>query len=205
MSTDSPEFWNETWAEAGATGSGSDDILADRVGFLTPKRALDIGCGLGGNAVWLAENGWSVTAVDYSSVAIEKPNNLATKRGVQVEFLVADASTYRPLESFELVISFFIQLFPEARAAMLGNMSRALTPGGTLLFVSHDRSGSLSGWSEEDKLSLTNAQEIVMELPGLEIEQALIWEERDSQLEIHEDEVSLGPRTTVVRAVRPAS
>ncbi len=204
MSTDAPEFWNETWYEAAAAGSGSDDILADQVGLLTPKRALEIGCGLGGNAVWLAENSWTVTAVDYSPVAIEKAKQFAAERGVEVEFLVADATTYRPSEKFELVISFFIQLVPEPRAAILANLSQALTPGGTLLFVSHDRSGSLSGWSEEDQSSLTDPQEIVAELPGLDIEQASILEDDSSQHEIQGDGPSLGSRTTIVRAIRPA-
>ncbi len=205
MSTDSPEFWDETWAEAGASGSGSDEILAKMVEHLAPQRALEIGCGLGGNAVWLAEHGWRVTAVDYSEIAIEKAKQLAAERGLEVDFLVADASTYRPSESFELITSFFIQLFPQQRAAMLANMSQALAPGGTLLFVSHDRSGPLSGWTEEDQLSLTDPQEIVGELPGLQIEQASVLEDGGSEHDAYENGESHGSRTTVVRAVRPES
>ena len=156
MSTDFPEFWDETWAEIGATGSGSDEILAEHVGNLTPKRALEIGCGIGGNAVWLAKKGWQVTAVDYSTVAIEKGRQLAREQGVSVDFVVADASKYQPSGNFDLTTSFDVQLFPVERANMLANMSKVLAPGGTLLFVSHDRSGLPSGWSEEDLLSLTD-------------------------------------------------
>ena len=72
MSTDTPEFWNEVWSDIEDCGSGSDEILADQVERLTPGRALDIGYGTGGNAVWLAKQGWQVTAVDHSVGAVEK-------------------------------------------------------------------------------------------------------------------------------------
>ncbi len=199
MSTDSPEFWDRTWAEIGATGSGSDDILAEQVGRLKPGRALEIGCGMGGNAVWLAIKGWQVTAADYSTVALEKAGQLAAEQGVSVEFVVADASKYQPVGNFDLIISFYIQLFPVRRAGMLANISKALAQGGTLLFVSHDKSGSPSGWSEEDLLSLTTPEEIVMELPGLQIEQASVLHHDGGE---HEAE-SHGSSTTVVRATRP--
>ena len=74
MSTNTPEFWNEMWADKEDCGSGSNEILVDQVESLTPGRALEYGCGTGGNAMWLAKQGWQVTAVDYSGVAIEKPS-----------------------------------------------------------------------------------------------------------------------------------
>ena len=67
----------------------------------------------------------------------------------------------------------------------LAKISEMLAPGGTLLFVSHDKSGSPSGWSEQDLLSLTNPEEIVRELPDLQIEHAFVLE-----------------NTTVVKAIR---
>jgi SAM-dependent methyltransferase len=190
MSTDSPKFWDETWAEMGAIGSGSDEILAVQVRHLIPGRALEIGCGMGGNAVWLAEHGWYVTAVDYSSVAIEKGEKLAAERGVSVDFVVADASTYQPVGNFDLIASFYIQPFAAQRASMLAQMSKALAPGGTLLFVSHDKAGPPSGWSEEDLLSLTSPEEIVRELLGLQIKQSATLN--------HED----GSSNTIVRATQ---
>ena len=119
MSTDSPEFWNETWADIEARGSGSDEILAEQVEGLTPGRALELACGLGGNAVWLAKAGWTVTATDYSAVAIEKARQLAVEQGVAVEFVVADATSYQPQSQFDLIVCFYIQLFPTQRANML--------------------------------------------------------------------------------------
>ncbi|MBS32881.1 MAG: class I SAM-dependent methyltransferase [SAR202 cluster bacterium] len=82
-----------------------------------------------------------MTALDYSPVAIEKGRQLAAEQGVNVEFIVGEASEYRPSERFDLITSFYIQLFPAQRANMLASMSDGLAPGGTLLFVSHDKSG----------------------------------------------------------------
>ena len=75
-----------------------------------------------------------------------------------------------------LITSFYIQLPPEARAAMLSNLCDALEPGGTLLFVSHDCSTPPQGWSKTDTLTLTSVDTVVSELHGVEIELALVVE-----------------------------
>ena len=216
MSTDTPQFWNEMWSDIEDCGSGSDEILADQVERLTPGRALDIGCGTGGNAVWLAKHGWQVTALDYSEVAIEKGRRLASEQGADVEFVVADVSTHRPRGEYDLITCFYIQLFRHQRANMLAKMSEALAPGGTFLFVSHDKSGPPAGWSTEDLLSLTTPEEIVAELSELQIEQAFVLNHdaegfhashmpHDSgEQEPHEDHDSHGSSSTIVRAIRPA-
>ena len=217
MSTDTPEFWNETWADIEDCGSGSDEILADQIECLTPGRALDVGCGTGGNAVWLAKHGWQVTAVDYSVVAIEKGKRLAAEQGVNVEFAVADASTREPQGHYDLITCFYIQMFPPQRANMLAKVSKALAPGGTFLFVSHDKSGPPSGWSVEDLRSLTTPEEIVAELSELQIEQAFVlnhdaevshashMHDDGGELEPHEAHDSHGSSSTIVRAIRPAN
>ena len=215
MSTDTPEFWNKIWSDIEDCGSGSDGILAEQVERLTRGLALDIGCGAGGNAVWLAKKGWQVTAVDYSEVAIERGKRLAAEQGVNVEFVVAEASTYQPQRNYDLITCFYIQMFPSQRANMLANVSKTLAPGGTLLFVSHDKSGPPSGWSEEDLLSLTTPEEIVVELPELLIEQAFVLNpdaegshapqmHKDvGERESHEVHDSRGSNSTILRAIRP--
>lgn len=109
-------------------------------------------------------------------------------QGATVSFLEADASTYQPEGQYDLIVSFYIQLFPQQRANKLANSSHSLAPGGTLLFVSHDKSGPPSGWSAEYLESLTTPEEIVSELPELQIEQAF----------------ALESSTTIVKAVRSA-
>ena len=220
MTHDTREFWNEMWAEHDDLTLDVDDLLVTEMEGLTPGRALDIGCGAGGNAVWLAEHGWQVTATDFADAAIEKGKRLATKRGVQVEFVVAEATTFQPDGQYDLITSFYIQLPPDQRAKMLSIAAGALAPGGTLLFVSHDKSSPPSGWTDEEMLSLTTPDEVVSELPGLKIEQSFVMEHEggehaahahDSEggLDTHEhftdeghDSQNLG--STVVRAVRLA-
>ena len=216
VSTDTPEFWNRIWADTEDCGSGSDEILFDQVECLTPGRALDIGCGTGGNAVWLAKHGWQVTALDHSVVAIEKGKRLSAEQGVNVEFVVADASTRQLEGHYDLITCFYVQMFPHQRANMLAEMSKALAPGGTLLFVSHDKSGPPSGWSVEDLASLTTPEEIVAELSELQIEKAFVLNQ-DAEVshashshhvggekEPHGAHDSHGSSNTIVRAIRPA-
>ena len=214
MSTDTPEFWNEIWADTDNVGSGSDAILSEQIEHLTPGRALEIGCGTGANAVWLAQQGWQVTAIDYSEVAVEKGKQLAAEKGVKVEFALADASTYQPKGQYDLITSFYIQLFPQQRASMLANMSKALAPGGTLLFVGHDKSGPPAGWSEEDLLSLTTPEEIVAKLAELQIEHAIVLDDDanggqvshmrhdGAEHETHEAQCFHATSSTIVRVIR---
>ncbi len=176
MKSDTVEFWDETWATMEHTFADHDALLEEHGREPKPGRALDLGCGSGGNAVWLAERGWQVTAVDFSAVAIEKAKLLAADRLVEVEFIVSDVTAYRPHGLYDLITTFYIQLWPEQRAQMLFAAVEALAPGGRLLFVSHDQSSPPSGWSQEDLESLTTPDQVVAELHGLRIERAEVVE-----------------------------
>ncbi len=180
---DTTEFWNDVWDTAGSSGVRHDALLADTVSGLIPGRALEIGCGIGGNAIWLAEQGWQVTALDFSNVAIKKAKERAADHGVDVEFITADASTYKPTDQYNLVISFYIQLPPEQRARMLSNAAATLAPGGKLLFVSHDVSAPPTGWNADDLRSLTEPDQVASELPGLRIKQAAVIEDTGAHME----------------------
>ena len=220
MTHETREFWNEMWTEHDDSTPDPDDLLVTEVAGLSSGRALDIGCGAGSNAVWLAAHGWQVTATDLADAGIEKGKRLATKRGVQVEFIVAEATAFRPDGRYDLITSFYIQLRPDQRAKMLAMAAGALAPGGTLLFVSHDKSSPPSGWTDEDLLSLTTPDEVASELPGLKIEQASVMEHEGGEHATHahdsEDDLdtyelstdeahnSHGSRSTVVRAIRLA-
>ena len=146
MKSDTVEFWNEIWSTMGHTFADYDGLLAEYTLGLEPGRALDLGCGSGGNAVWLAGRGWRVTAVDFSAIALEQAKFRAADRRVEVEFIVSDVAAYRPNGLYDLITSFYIQLRPEQRAQMLSSAVEALSPGGRLLFVSHDQSSPPSGW-----------------------------------------------------------
>jgi predicted DsbA family dithiol-disulfide isomerase len=104
------------------------------------RRALDLACGEGRNSVWLAENGWRVTGVDYSPVGLKKAERLAADRGVadRVELMEADVTTWQPPQVYDLVVVSYLQLPEQERRRALAAAAGALRPGGTLLLAAHD-------------------------------------------------------------------
>src|SRR5690606_30571272 len=110
------------------------------VGGLTPGRALDVGAGEGGDALWLAEQGWRVAASDISQRALARVAAEAERRGLRVECHHADANALEPFEraAFDLVSAQYASIprTPDGRAVR--NLLDAVAPGGTLLVVGHD-------------------------------------------------------------------
>ncbi len=174
-------FWDKVWEDAaeGSPHGGGTTLLLTVLEGLSPGRALDVGCGDGSNGILMSEQGWRVTAVDFSPKALESGRRKAIEANVVVEFVLADVAGYVPEGRYDLVTSFYIQLPPEVRATMLSNLCDALAPGGKLLFLSHDRSTPLPGWSEADNLTLTSVETVVSELHGVEIEFASVLGDRE--------------------------
>lgn len=141
------EHWNDRYAASGYVWTtGANALLVDEVASLEPGRALDLACGEGRNAVWLAEQGWAVTAVDFSVVGLDKGRRLAADRGVLVDWVAADVTAWSPpAGGFDLVVVLYLQLAAEARRAALGVAARALAPGGTLVVIAHDRTNLAHG------------------------------------------------------------
>jgi SAM-dependent methyltransferase len=136
---DTPAGWDERYAEADRIWSGNPNgALVAEVAGLPPGRALDVGCGEGADAVWLARRGWEVTALDVSRVALERAARHAEQAGVRVRWIHAgllDASLSPG--SFDLVSA----QYPVLRRTPANEGERALlaavAPGGTLLVVHH--------------------------------------------------------------------
>jgi thioredoxin reductase/SAM-dependent methyltransferase len=131
--------WDERYASADRVWSGEPNAaLVAEVAGLAPGRALDVGCGEGADAVWLAQQGWAVTALDVSAVALERAAQHADQAGVQVEPVRAGLVEARlPVASFDLVSAQYPALLrtpgQDAERALLA----AVAPGGTLLVVHH--------------------------------------------------------------------
>ena len=90
-------------------------FLVSEVADLPPGRALDLACGEGRNAVWLATQGWQVTGADFSAVGLAKARRLADAHGVAIEWVQADAVEWDPpAGQFDLVVVMYLQL-PEAQ------------------------------------------------------------------------------------------
>jgi SAM-dependent methyltransferase len=106
----------------------------------TPGTALDVGAGEGGDAVWLAEQGWKVTASDISQRALDHVVAGAEERNVQVEALRADANERDAFEGreFDLVTAHYASVPRTRDDRGIANLIGAVAPGGTLLVVSHD-------------------------------------------------------------------
>ena len=114
-------------------------FLLEEAAGLPPGRALDLGCGEGRNAVWLAQRGWEVTGVDFSAVGIEKARMLATERGLYLQWIVADLLAYQPEQrAFDLVLVLYLQLPAEQRRQIVSRAADAVAPAGMLLIVAHD-------------------------------------------------------------------
>ena len=114
-------------------------FLAAEVADLPPGRALDVACGEGRNAVWLAQRGWQVTACDFSQVGLNKAERLAQERGAAVQWLLADVSAYVPAPAaFDLVAILYLHLEAPTMREVLRHAAAAVAPGGTLLVVGHD-------------------------------------------------------------------
>jgi 2-polyprenyl-3-methyl-5-hydroxy-6-metoxy-1,4-benzoquinol methylase len=82
------EEWNRRWAERDVHDPGDEsDLLAAEIEGLVPGRALDLACGPGRNALWLAERGWRVTAVDFSDVALAEARRSGRERGLDIDLV----------------------------------------------------------------------------------------------------------------------
>jgi SAM-dependent methyltransferase len=136
-------FWNERYRSADALWSGNPNLyLVSEVSELSPGTALDVGCGEGADALWLAGRGWRVTGVDLSSVALERAARHAAAAGLQIaariDWAQADLISWDPgAARYDLVSSQYVHLPPGPREALFRNLAGAVAPGGTLLIVGH--------------------------------------------------------------------
>jgi len=171
----SRERWNRRWAgeRANAATTPSAFLIAETEA-LPPGRALDLACGAGRNAVWLARRGWRVTGVDFSDVALRAARGLAASAGVDVEWIEADAVTWpAPGRAYDLVAVMYLQLPAAERRAALGRAAAAVRPGGTLLVVGHDLLNLTEGVGGPTQADvLFTPDDVVAEIGGLVVEKS---------------------------------
>jgi thioredoxin reductase/SAM-dependent methyltransferase len=144
-------FWDERYRSAPQIWSGNPNPhLVSGAEELTPGRALDVGAGEGADAIWLAEQGWQVTAVDISEVALERGRAEAERRGAdiagRITWVHADVLGWEPpVAAFDLVTLQFIHLPSGARRPLYEHCAQAVAPGGVLLIAAHHPSDMHSG------------------------------------------------------------
>jgi len=147
-SSEGEQFWEGHYRKQERVWSGrANPVLVDIVGSLPPGTALDLGCGEGGDAIWLAQRGWQVTAIDVSATALRRASALAATIGVEkhIDFQQHDLARTFPTGAFDLVSAQYLQSpveFPRER--VLQAAARTVAPGGLLLIVEH---ASVPPWS----------------------------------------------------------
>jgi SAM-dependent methyltransferase len=135
------DFWEQHYGARERVWSGRVNVrLADVAADLTPGRALDLGCGEGADAIWLAEHRWQVIAVDVSTTALQRAADDARERAVlqHINFQRHDLSDSFPGGTFDLVSAQFLHSPVRLdRERILQRARDAVAPGGVLLIVDH--------------------------------------------------------------------
>lgn len=155
--------WDERYAATEFVWSATPNVFfAEVVGDLPPGRAIDLGCGEGRNAIWLAEQGWDVTGVDFSTIGIEKARRLATERGVEVAWLVEDLRSWSPpVAAFDLVAVVYVHFSQPDRERLVRASLAAVAPGGTWVWVGHDLDNLTRGYGgPQDPAVLATVDEL---------------------------------------------
>ena len=132
--------WDRRYGDVQIWSGNPNGSLVDEVGNMPPGRALDVGAGEGGDALWLAARGWKVTANDISQRALDRVSAQADRLGLDVRTVHADANARNAFEAgaYDLVSAQYASIprTPDSRG--VHNLLDAVAPGGTLLVVSHD-------------------------------------------------------------------
>lgn len=175
--------WDERYAASRQWSVTPNQFVAAALRELPPARALDLACGEGRNAIWLASLGWDVTAVDFSGVGVERGRSAAQDAGLEVRWMVGDVLT-DPLPETDLVVLAYLQLPDDQRRTAVRRAWQALAPGGTFFLVAHDSTNLAEGsGGPQDPEVLYTAEDVLDDLA---------------------DVAALGASDSVVRAERVA-
>lgn len=170
-----PQMWDDRYAGSDLVWSaGPTTFVEQAVSGLTPGTALDLGAGEGRNALWLAENGWHATAVDFSRVALDRARRLADERlGSAADRLTvvhADVTTWPPDTLYDLVLVVYIHLPVDQRRRLLATAARAVADGGTLVVVAHHTDNLAAGvGGPQDPAVLYTEADITADLAGTDL------------------------------------
>lgn len=144
--------------------------VVDRVTSLEPGRAVDLGCGGGRHARWLASAGWTVDAVDWSGVGVTLGQRAAP---AGITWTVGDVTQWQPTGPVDLVLMSYLHLRVEEMTALLTRVPRWLSDRGELLYLGHAPQGALSGPPPELRQSLADLARAVSGLWVLELAHVL--------------------------------
>ncbi|WP_347354379.1 class I SAM-dependent methyltransferase [Intrasporangium sp.] len=188
--------WDDRYAAVDLVWSAGPNRWVEQVaGSLPPGRALDVAAGEGRNAIWLAGRGWSVVAVDFSEVAVERSRRLAQQQlGAAADrftALVGDALAPAPEGGpYDLVLFSYLQLPADERRRAWSRGIAAAAPDGRVVVVGHAARNRGEGWGgPQDPAVLYDPDDVVAEVAGqpVEVESAeLVVRPVETDGEVHE-------------------
>jgi len=199
-----PPSWEERYSGEQLVWSGNPNAqLVAEVSGLTPGTALDVGCGEGGDVIWLAQRGWRVTGADFSANGLARAARHAEEAGVadRTDWWQVDARTFEAGgRSFDLVTTHFLHPPDGGMTEVAGRLSEAVAPGGHLLIVGHAPSEVFTHLNASHRRAMFLAEDLLPGLPaGFEV---LVAEQRPRttvrdgvSVDIH-DSTLLARRTT---------
>ena len=163
------DAWDQRYAASELVWSREpNQFVATELADLPPGTAVDLAAGEGRNAIWLASQGWSATAVDFSQVALDKGARLVGD--LDVTWVRADATTWQPPAPVDLVVMAYFQVPAEDRRRAVRGAATMLRPGGTLLLVAHDSTNIAEGTGgPQDPAVLMSAEDVLADLEGIEV------------------------------------
>ena len=168
--------WDERYAGADLVWSAGPNVwVRELCSPLTPGRGLDVAAGEGRNAIWLVEQGWTVTAADFSPVAVSRIRDLAATRLDEdalrrLEAVVADATQPAPGTAYDLVLFSYLHLVREEWARAVAAGVEAVSVGGRVLVVGHARRNLSEGvGGPQDATILLDPEDVLASVAGLPV------------------------------------
>ncbi len=161
------EAWNERYGASELVWSaGPNQFVEAELADLPPGRALDLAAGEGRNAIWLARQGWQVTAVDFAQAGLDKGRTLGV--GLDIAWVCADATEWQRGAgdpAYDVALIAYLQVTAAERRAAVRNAYASLRSGGTFLWVSHDLSNLTEGTGgPQDASVLMTAEDVLTDL-----------------------------------------
>lgn len=164
-----PAGWDERYAASTDVWSGAPNPqLLEEVTGMEPGRAIEIGCGEGADAIWLAKQGWNVTATDFSPVGLAKAAKAAAAAGVTglIEWRELDAREFTPgAEHWDLAHAHYLHISLTEVRRLIAGLAQVITPGGTLLVVGHHPADVEAGLRRPAADLLYTAEQLAEALP----------------------------------------